>query len=152
MFSKKRAETAAPTQARSKSMGHSSNGTFSVIGADVTIIGNVTASADLHVDGVIEGDLACTSIVQGESSNVTGAIEAESARLAGSVKGSIKSRELVILKTARIDGDVSYDTLTIEQGAHVDGRLSHNSSTQSGAHGSDAALSSEEEPALTLAG
>ncbi|MFD1958452.1 hypothetical protein ACFSHP_03740 [Novosphingobium panipatense] len=31
---------------------------------------------------------------------------------------------MVILKTARIEGDVSYETLTIEQGARLDGRLS----------------------------
>ena len=30
---------------------------------------------------------------------------------------------VVILKTARIEGDVSYGALTIEEGAQVDGRL-----------------------------
>ena len=29
----------------------------------------------------------------------------------------------MILKSARIDGDVHYETLTIEQGANVDGRF-----------------------------
>jgi cytoskeletal protein CcmA (bactofilin family) len=38
--------------------------------------------------------------------------------------GSIVARDLVILRTARIDGDVSYDALTIEQGAQVNGRFS----------------------------
>ena len=33
-----------------------SNSTFSVIGSDVTIKGDITASADLHVDGSIEGE------------------------------------------------------------------------------------------------
>jgi cytoskeletal protein CcmA (bactofilin family) len=31
----------------------------------------------------------------------------------------------VILKTAKIDGDVFYDALTIEQGAQVEGRFAH---------------------------
>ena len=97
--------------------------TFSVLGADVAIKGNVEASADLHVDGVVEGDIACTSLVQGESSRVEGTITADSARLSGSIKGTINVRELVILKTARIDGDVHYETLTIEQGANVNGRF-----------------------------
>ena len=33
----------------------------------------------------------------------------------------------MILKSARIHGDVHYDALTIEQGAQVDGRFSPNS-------------------------
>lgn len=103
-----------------------SGSTFSVIGADVVINGNITASADLHVDGTIEGDIKCAALVQGEKSSISGAVVAENARLAGKVTGSITARELVILKTAHIDGDVHYDALTIEQGAQVDGRFAPN--------------------------
>ena len=103
----------------------SSKSTFSVIGADVTIRGDVTAATELHVDGSIEGDIQCASLVQGETSTVTGAVTAETARLAGRVVGSITARDLVVLRSARIEGDVQYDALTIEQGAQVDGRLSH---------------------------
>ena len=103
-----------------------SGSTFSVIGADVVIKGNITATADLHVDGTIEGDIKCASLVQGESSSITGAVTAESARMAGKINGSITARDLVILKSARIEGDVHYDALTIEQGAQVDGRFAPN--------------------------
>ena len=100
-----------------------SNGTFSLIGADVVIRGDLEASADLHVDGTVQGDITCTSLVQGESSRIEGAINAETARLSGTVKGTITVRELVILKSARIEGDVHYDALTIEHGASVEGRF-----------------------------
>ena len=103
-----------------------SGSTFSVIGADVVITGNISASADLHIDGTVEGDITCASLVQGEKSEIRGAITAESARMAGTVNGSITARELVILKSARIEGDVHYDALTIEQGAQVDGRFAPN--------------------------
>lgn len=103
-----------------------SGSTFSVIGADVTITGNVSASADLHIDGTVEGDITCASLVQGEKSSLNGAVVAESARFAGKVTGSITARELVILKSAQINGDVHYDALTIEQGAQVDGRFAPN--------------------------
>ncbi|MCT2401244.1 bactofilin family protein [Novosphingobium mangrovi (ex Huang et al. 2023)] len=98
--------------------------TFSMLGADTVITGNIEASADLHVDGRIDGDIACNALVQGEDSRITGSIRAETVRVAGSVSGTIAARDVVILKTARIEGDVSYDTLTIEQGARLDGRLS----------------------------
>ena len=119
MFSKK-PEQMYPSEA----LRPMTNGsTFSVIGADVAIKGNVEASADLHVDGSVEGDIVCTSLVPGESSRVEGSITADGARLAGTLKGTITVRELVVLKTARIDGDVHYETLTIEQGATVNGRF-----------------------------
>jgi len=119
MFSKKPAGRSA-TEA-SSSMGGS---TFSILGADLVIKGDLVAKADLHIDGRVEGDIACASLVQGESGTIAGAIVAESARLAGTVKGSVDAATLVILKTARIEGDLAYETLTIEQGAEVDGKLS----------------------------
>lgn len=98
--------------------------TFSMLSADLSVKGNINATADLHIDGRVEGDITCASLVQGEASQVIGAIVARSARLSGKVDGSISCGELVILKSARINGDVSYDSLTIEQGAIIDGRLS----------------------------
>lgn len=118
MFSKKPASDARAMATRS-----AAGATFSILGADTAITGDISASADLHIDGRVEGDIACASLVQGESSEIVGGITAESVRLAGTVRGSISTRELVILKSARIHGDVQYDALTIEQGALVDGRL-----------------------------
>jgi cytoskeletal protein CcmA (bactofilin family) len=116
---------------------------FSVFGADVSICGNVSATADLHVDGRVEGDIGCTGLVQGEASEILGAIVAETARLAGTVRGTVEARQLVILKTARIHGDVRYEALTVEQGAVVEGRF-----TRRG-HG-DAVPASEEDGILLL--
>lgn len=98
--------------------------TFSVLGADTAIKGDIAASADLHIDGKVEGDIACASLVQGETSEIAGNIRCETARLSGTIRGTVQARQLVVLKTARIFGDVHYDALTIEQGAQVDGRLS----------------------------
>ena len=126
MFSKKSADQPfSPVVERERSMATRNGGhsTFSVLGSDLTITGDIAASADLHIDGTVKGDIACASLVQGETSVVSGGVTAESARLAGRVTGSINARELVILRTARIDGDVHYEALTIEQGAQVEGRF-----------------------------
>ena len=119
MFSKKPDSTEGPS-GRSVAAGS----TFSVLGPDIAISGDLTATADLHLDGRINGDVTCAALVQGEPSEVTGAIVAESARIAGKVKGSITAGVLVILKSARIEGDVAYGALTIEEGAQVDGKFS----------------------------
>jgi len=120
MFSKKPAPEHRPVTSNRTT----SSSTFSVLGSDTAIKGDISASADLHIDGRVEGDIACAGLVQGETSEIVGGVSADSARLAGQVHGSINARELVILKTARIQGDVHYEALTIEQGAQVDGRLS----------------------------
>ena len=159
MFSKKPVQGSRLTAKPEGSIMNANSSTFSVIGADVTIKGDISASADLHVDGRIEGDIACASLVQGETSEVHGQIEAQSARLAGRIVGSIHARELIILKSARVEGDVHYDALTIEQGAEVEGRLSHRAPNKPAAAAKPATpaaerkeQSSEDEPRLTLAG
>ncbi len=144
MFSKQEKPTASPRPS-TNTMASSS---FSVLGSDIKVTGNIAASDDLHIDGSVDGDIHCGALVQGESSVVNGAIEADSARLAGTVDGSITAKTLVILKTARITGDVHYDTLTIEQGASVEGKFAQR------AHGSAPAkigADADNEPKLSLA-
>lgn len=133
MFSKKSDELpSSPIPGnQGRSMASKGNSTFSVLGSDLSIKGDIKASADLHIDGSVEGDITCSSLVQGETSRIAGSVKAESARLAGTVEGSITARELVILRSAKIKGDVFYDALTIEQGAEVEGRFAHRDKTAS---------------------
>ena len=133
MFSKKQDSTDRPSGNASMS-----DSTFSVLGPDIAIKGDLTATKDLHLDGRIDGDIKCAALVQGASSEVTGTVTADSARVAGTIRGSISAGTLVILKTARIDGDVAYQSLTIEEGAQVNGKF--------------APRMVESEPMLTLAG
>ena len=99
--------------------------TLTVLGPDIAIDGDLAASADLHLDGRVGGDITCAALVQGETSEITGMVVAENAQVAGKIKGSISADTLVILKTARIEGDVTYGTLSIEQGAQVEGNFSN---------------------------
>ena len=152
MFSKKPEQPLRGSQV-SKPMA-SNNSTFSVIGSDVTIKGDISASTELHVDGRIEGDIACASLVQGPDSVIEGAITAESARMSGTVTGSITARELVILKSAHIHGDVHYNALTIEQGAQVEGKFAPqkpSGGSMISAMDAGPKKPGDEEPKLTLA-
>jgi len=125
MFSKKPTPGLDPATRQAGQGNAMATPTFSVLGADLSVKGDITASAELHIEGHVEGDISCSGLVQGEASTIHGAIRAQSARLAGTVRGGIEVSKLVVLKTARIHGDMKYDVLTIEQGAQIDGRLSH---------------------------
>ena len=105
--------------------GGGKRGMFSVIGPDMVITGNVAASADLHIDGRVDGDVHCGNLVQGNDSSINGAVKAESARLGGAIEGSVSVRQLTIERAARIIGDVEYESIAIETGASIDGRLKH---------------------------
>jgi cytoskeletal protein CcmA (bactofilin family) len=124
MFAKK-PKPMSPALVRQAADSNVMASTFSVLGADVAIKGDITASADLHIDGHVEGDITCAALVQGEASVIHGAIKAQSARLAGTVHGGVEVAQLTIWKSARIHGDVAYGAVTMEQGAQVEGRLSH---------------------------
>ena len=120
---------------------------FSILGPDTVIRGDITAESDLHIEGSIEGDVTCATLVQGEASEIIGGVSAGSARLAGRVWGTISAGELVILKSAKISGDVYYDALTIEPGAQVDGRISVRAASQGAASRADGST----EPLLLVA-
>lgn len=98
---------------------------FSILGGDVTIKGDIEARVDLHIDGKVEGDIACAALVQGAESRIKGHVSAKSARIAGTIEGSITTEELIVEGSARIMGDVTYQTISIAAGGQVDGKLTH---------------------------
>ena len=96
-----------------------------MLGPDVTITGNLKASADLHIDGRIEGDVDCGALVQGAESRIVGTVSAQEAKIGGTIEGKVSVRRLTVEQSAKIHGDVEYETIAIENGAHIDGRLKH---------------------------
>ncbi|MEO0500923.1 MAG: polymer-forming cytoskeletal protein, partial [Pseudomonadota bacterium] len=100
-----------------KSPAKGASAAFSVLGEGVTVTGNVVADGDLHLEGRVEGDVKCGTLVLGESGHVAGAIDAQEARIAGEVSGSITADNLTIEKSARTSGDISYTRINMEAGA-----------------------------------
>ena len=125
MFNKRDDAPASSTYQPAATAKRTTPGAFSVIGPDIVVTGNVRANADLHIEGRIDGDLDCGNLVLGADATVKGQVRAESARIAGTIEGSVAIRQLVVEAGARIAGDVEYETISIENGAHIDGRMKH---------------------------
>jgi cytoskeletal protein CcmA (bactofilin family) len=98
---------------------------MSFIGHDVVITGNMEAEGDIHVDGRVDGDIRCAALIQGDGGRIAGGIVADQARIAGLVEGSIAARDVLLSRTARVTGDVAYESLSIETGAQVAGSFAH---------------------------
>lgn len=101
----------------------SGGGTMSFLGAEVTITGNIGGKGNLHIDGRVDGDVACASLIVGSGGHVNGNITADDAKIAGSINGTVAAKVLTIEASARITGDLSYDSVSVETGAQVDGRV-----------------------------
>jgi len=118
MFSRERS---APSPAARPARNGAQGLTF--IAPEAVVSGNIATDAQLHVDGRIDGDVRCAQLIQGVAGAIAGNIDAEEARLSGTVEGTVAVRTLFVEATARIMGDVAYETVSIDAGAHIEGRL-----------------------------
>jgi cytoskeletal protein CcmA (bactofilin family) len=119
--------------------------TYSFIGPEVVVTGDIDTPGQIHLDGRINGDVRCGSLTQGEGGAIAGNIAADDARLAGLIDGAVSAGTLLLQPTARVTGDVLYETLTVETGAQVDGRFKRR---QGQADGSDKARAALAPPAV----
>jgi cytoskeletal protein CcmA (bactofilin family) len=102
--------------------------TVSVIGANLTITGNIEAAADPHladlqIEGRVQGDVRCATLVLTATSVVTGSIQAERVRVCGTVEGGIQTNDLAVEASGRVAGDLVYERIRIAAGGVVQGAL-----------------------------
>src|SRR4029453_2135256 len=93
-----------------------------VIGDGLKILGNVTAEGLIEINGQIEGDIHCTSLIVSPKGRIAGSITAEQVVVNGKVEGPIQGGDVVLKSQAHVVGDIHHQTLTIEKGAYFDGR------------------------------
>jgi cytoskeletal protein CcmA (bactofilin family) len=93
-----------------------------VIGDGLKIVGNVTAEGLVEVNGQIEGDVHCTSLIVSPKAQIVGSITAEHVVVNGRVEGPIQGGDVVLKSKAHVVGDIHHQSLTIEKGAYFDGR------------------------------
>lgn len=117
MFSSGRKSSSRPAA------GKGGPGGLSFVGTDVTVSGDIASTGQLHIDGRVNGDVRCETLIQGDGGTIAGHIDADTAHLAGLVDGTVKARVVTLEPTARVTGDLNYETLSIAAGATIEGRL-----------------------------
>jgi cytoskeletal protein CcmA (bactofilin family) len=93
-----------------------------VIADGLKIIGSVTAEGVVEVDGQVEGELHCASLIVSRDAQIAGTISADRIVVDGRVEGPIKGGDVILKSQARVVGDIHHRSLTIEKGAFFDGR------------------------------
>ena len=87
--------------------------------------GSLKTQKALQIDGKVEGEVECGSIVTiGNGGKVNAHIRAEAVLIDGEVHGDIEARtEITLHKTARVYGDLKTEGIVIERGAKVEGQI-----------------------------
>ncbi len=94
------------------------------ISNDLTIIGDVSSKGSVTLDGVIEGNIYCTSLIVTANGRVNGGIVANSeVTVQGQVTGTIRGRRVMLQSSAKVEGDIFHQGIGIEMGTRYDGTL-----------------------------
>jgi cytoskeletal protein CcmA (bactofilin family) len=98
----------------------------SVIGRDLTILGEkitIVSQNRLQVEGDVRGDVHGKQVTIVAGGSVVGLVRAERIDVHGTVSGAIRAVTVIMHATARVDGDVTHQSLGIAEGAHFEGRV-----------------------------
>ncbi len=98
------------------------SGVPTIISADMTIHGDLNSVGDLQIEGTVVGEITVGKLVIAEGGSVEGNINAKTARIAGSLNGSIRCASVTLTATARVFGDVHHELLAIETGGLLEGQ------------------------------
>jgi len=113
--------SAGPTRAPSPS-APSARG-LSTLSADLQFEGGISGSGDLQIDGAIKGDVRVGRLIVGETGAVEGNASADYVEVRGRVVGSISGKQVKLIATAYVDGDITADQISIDTGAYFQGRV-----------------------------
>ena len=99
------------------------NTAINIITDGTQIKGDIVATGDFRLDGVLEGNIQLNGkLVVGDSGVVNGNVLCQNANIIGTVNGNLSVKELLSLHaSARVRGDILINKLSIEPGAVFSG-------------------------------
>jgi cytoskeletal protein CcmA (bactofilin family) len=96
--------------------------TASVIGADLQVTGSLVSKGEVNVEGEIQGDINCASLLVGDTARIMGNVVSEDVVVRGRVEGSIRGARVTLQSSSHVEGDIFHKSLAIEQGAFFEGK------------------------------
>jgi cytoskeletal protein CcmA (bactofilin family) len=115
----------SPREATSLVAPASTAAGISVIGTDLTILGDkitIISQSKLQIDGQIRGNVHGRAVSISKGGSVTGEIWAERIDVGGAVRGPIVAVNVALHDSARVEGDIIHQKISISEGAEFDGR------------------------------
>jgi cytoskeletal protein CcmA (bactofilin family) len=111
-----------PVPSTRKTMGRAAP---SIISNDLVVIGTLTSTGDIQIDGRVDGDIRSGSVTIGEKANFEGEIVAEECTIRGRVQGTVRARKVHLSGTCHMEGTILHESLAVEIGAFFEGNCRH---------------------------
>ena len=99
----------------------SRNNDLSVVGAGLTVAGDLRSAGEIQVFGAVYGEINCRTVIVAAGGHVEGWIYASTAYVFGSVYGRIEAVEVTVGEAATIYGDIYHHILSVDPNAVLDG-------------------------------
>ena len=100
----------------------SGSGGHSHLGAGSRISGELFFSGTVELPGYVKGRVEASAIVIEEAGEVEGELHAASITIKGRFKGQVMGGKVRLHASARVIGEITYESLSIESGAEVEGQ------------------------------
>ena len=94
----------------------------SLLGPDLVFQGQILGDGELHVEGLVKGEIAVARLVIGERATVEGSVRGGTVEVRGKVMGNIEAKAVKLYETAHVEGDIIHEQLSIDVGAFFQGR------------------------------
>ena len=111
-----------------------SESAVSTIAHDMRIVGDVTCSGVIRIEGNVEGSVkGARQVLVGRQGMVKGDVSACEAIIGGKIEGSVTASERVEVQgTALINGDLFAKSMLVQEGGRINGaiRMEENTSGQ----------------------
>ena len=95
----------------------------STLSADLQFDGHISGGGDLQIDGAIKGDVRVGRLIVGETGAVEGNVSADYVEVRGRIVGNISGKQVKLVATAYVDGDITAEQMSIDIGAYFQGRV-----------------------------
>lgn len=75
------------------------------------------------MDGSVKGDVRVGRLIVGETGAIEGSVTADYLEVRGRVVGGVSGKQVKLVSTAYVDGDITAEQLSIDIGAYFQGRV-----------------------------
>lgn len=92
-----------------------------VIADDVHIKGEITAAGDVELNGTVEGEIICRSLLIATDARLVGKATAEKVVVRGSAEANIKAVHITLASSAKVKGEIMCKAFSVDEDAQFDG-------------------------------
>ena len=103
------------------------NSSPSLLGREIKILGKISSTGALQLDGVLEGEIEASKLVIEKSAKVVGSVTSEDLVIKGRIIGPVFGKKVRFGASARVEGDTFHETIAIEDGAYYEGSIRRHS-------------------------